>query len=132
MTMGRADLEKIYEPTPRPWWWKLPRWLPGQEARRLERLSLEALQERRAVGSQLWRLEKAAVREDLSEKRRARLQRRIRATERLREALLDTERSLATRRQTLLLATTARATWAAALAALAGLALALLQLLRPR
>ena len=132
MAITRQDPEKLHEPVPRPWWWKLPRWLPGLEARRLERLALENLRERQLVGSQLWRLEKAAVREDLSEKRRARLQRRIRATERLREAFLDTERSLATRRQTLLLATTARATWAAALAALAALALALLQVVLPR
>jgi hypothetical protein len=102
------------------------------EARRLQYLEAENLKQREIINQHLLDLETALIERELTEQQAADLQRRIKKMERFRDAALDAERSIATRQQTLLLATTARATWAAVLVALAALATAVAPLLLRR
>lgn len=96
-------------------------WWPSREARTLDELEVKNLKDRATVNDQLRHLDEALANQNLVEHERADLRARRTEMEHHRTGILDDERTLATRRQTLILQSTARATWAAAAAAVSPL-----------
>jgi len=105
----------------KPWWWKLPDWMPGVEAARLTHQEARNILDRLDINARLRKVDKVLHSneyEDRDEAQQLNLASDRVQLEHWRTAFLDEERTLTMRRQNLLLKRSVLATWAAALAAL--------------